>query len=287
MVNQGIKLRQMQINDLPALMEIKNDEHWNQTEDDWKFLINTFPKYCLVALDGEKVVGTVTSTNFNNQVGWIGMMLVRKPYRGLGISRRLMSAVIELLKDDCESIKLDATPAGEKVYKKLGFEKEYNVYRITNVEGIPSGSSSNTIHVKAINPDILDQLKSIDQQAFGSDRSALIDFLLTQKTNAHGYVGNQEHVEGYTLSRFGHNYTQIGPVIAESEKIAMELIEWAFTEIEGPLVIDIPVDKSTLVRWVESFGFKIQREFIRMYLKSNNYQGRTDQCYAIAGPEYG
>lgn len=286
MVKQDFRLRQMQLTDMGALMEIKNAEHWNQTEQDWKFLIENYPEYCQVAAIEDQVVGTVTSTNFNNQVGWIGMMLVRKPYRGLGISRKLMQTTIDRL-SACESIKLDATPAGEKVYEKLGFQVECNVFRITsNLENRLSHDSSNGT-INPIEKDALDPLKSMDLQVFGSDRSALVDYLLQQETGNQWCIKEDEQLKGYLLSRFGTNYTQLGPIVAESEDVAKKLIEQGLSRINGPIVIDIPVDKVRLIKWVESQGFQIQREFIRMYLKSNHYAGQPEKCFGIAGPEYG
>ncbi len=287
MVDKDIRLRPMELTDLEALMQIKNEEHWNQTENDWMFLLENYAKYCLVAEIDNHVVGTVTSTNFNHQVGWIGMMLVRKPYRGQGISKKLMRSVIDLLKDDCDSIKLDATPAGEKVYNKLDFRKEYIVYRITNMEEERPSLSRRSTMVQKINPGILQQIKVKDEEIFGADRSDLLDYLLKQHTDCHGYAAKGGEIKGYVFSRFGTNYTQIGPVIAESEKIAQDLVEWSISRLSGPLVIDIPADKTNLIQWVEGHGFKIQREFIRMYLTSNPYPGIIEKCFAIAGPEYG
>ena len=87
----------MRATDLVALMQIKNDENWNQTEEDWLFLIKSNPKCCLVAILENRVIGTVTAINYHQKLAWIGMMLVSKKYRGLGISKILLNTVIENL----------------------------------------------------------------------------------------------------------------------------------------------------------------------------------------------
>ena len=71
----------MRATDLEALMQIKNDENWNQTEEDWLFLIKSNPKYCLVAVSENRVIGTVTAIDYHQELAWIGMMLVSKKYR--------------------------------------------------------------------------------------------------------------------------------------------------------------------------------------------------------------
>ena len=70
--------------DVPSAMELKEAEHWNQTEEDWNFLLKLNPDLCWVATADEKVVGTVTAINYNNHLSWVGMMLVSKQHRGRG-----------------------------------------------------------------------------------------------------------------------------------------------------------------------------------------------------------
>ncbi len=275
----------MHPSDLPSLMQIKNAENWNQTENDWLFLMGQFPQYCLVALDGAKVVGTITSTNFKNQVAWIGMMLVSKPYRGKGISKLLMTTMIESLKD-CESIKLDATPAGAHVYTKLGFQDEYEIFRMMHTEERNMDEPENTI-VREIDEEALSSLFAIDQKVFGADRSGLLKYLLEQGANVNGCISKNGKADGYLLTRPGTNFTQMGPVIAKSSDAAIRLVENAMTKVHGSMVIDVLADKKGLVGWLEEAGFTTQRSFTRMYLKGNPYPGETEKHFAIAGPEFG
>tara|TARA_Y100001980_G_C14556854_1_gene351429 strand:+ start:42905 stop:43762 length:858 start_codon:yes stop_codon:yes gene_type:complete len=285
MSGKDILIRQMHPSDLPTLMQIKNDENWNQTENDWLFLMEQFPQYCLVALDGENVVGSITSTNFKNQVAWIGMMLVSKLYRGKGISKLLMTTMIESLKD-CESIKLDATPAGAHVYTKLGFQDEYEIFRMTHTGERNMDEPENTM-VREIDDVALSSIFALDQKVFGTDRSGLLKYLLEQGANVNGCISKNGKVDGYLLTRPGTNFTQMGPVIAESSDGAIRLVENAMTKIHGSMVIDVLADKKGLVGWLEEAGFSTQRSFTRMYLKGNPYPGQTTSHFAIAGPEFG
>src|SRR5690606_26354315 len=106
-----ITVRPMKKEDLLAAMSIKNAEGWNQTLKDWEFLFNDSPHLCLVALMEGEIIATVTALSYDNKLAWIGMMLVKKEYRGLGIGQMLMKSILEELKD-YPCVKLDATPAG-------------------------------------------------------------------------------------------------------------------------------------------------------------------------------
>ncbi|MEQ9220505.1 MAG: GNAT family N-acetyltransferase [Cyclobacteriaceae bacterium] len=285
MSGKDIAIRKMRPSDLPSLMLIKNAENWNQTEEDWLFLMEHFPEYCLVALDEEKVVGTITSTNFKNQVAWIGMMLVSKLYRGKGISKLLMTTMINTLQD-CESIKLDATPAGAHVYTKLGFQDEYEIFRMTRAGERNIDEPENSL-VREIDVESLDSFFAMDQKVFGTDRSGLLKYLLEQGANVNGCISKNGQVNGFLLTRPGTNFTQLGPIIAESSDASIHLIASALTKLKGPIVVDVLADKTSLIKWLEQIGFKTQRSFTRMFLKGNPYPGQLDRHFAIAGPEFG
>src|SRR6266487_5380214 len=120
MKNTSVSLRPMELNDIENAMKLSNAEGWNQTEKDWKLLIENPQNTCLIAEIDSKVIGTTTAINYSNEVAWIGMVLVDKEYRGLGVSKLLIENILKKL-ESCKSVKLDATPVGQQVYKKFGF----------------------------------------------------------------------------------------------------------------------------------------------------------------------
>ena len=285
-----IKVRQMQLSDLKAVMQIKNAENWNQTEEDWLFLLHSNPEYCLVALIENQVIGTVTTINYQNKVAWIGMMLVAIDFRGMGISKLLLNTLIHKLKD-CASIKLDATPAGIPVYKKLGFVEEYEISRMIStslrikVDDLQSGAIYN---LSPLSKGELSNITSLDASLFGVNRSSLFQFLLGSRKEICLQIKEGNQLKGYVLGRNGSNYIQIGPLMSYSTQSAQKLLYGVFKSIKNQaLVIDVLSDKTELKEWLLSLGFTNQRSFSRMYLKSNGYAGKVETQYAISGPELG
>ncbi|HKO80294.1 MAG TPA: GNAT family N-acetyltransferase, partial [Chitinophagaceae bacterium] len=134
-------LRPMDLNDIGDAMKLSTAEGWNQTEKDWKLFVENPENVCMVAECDNKVIGTTTAMIYSNQVAWIGMVLVDKAYRGQGVSTSLLTTVFENL-ESCDSVKLDATPAGQQVYKKFDFKDEYLIARMTNlsVQYLPGGA---------------------------------------------------------------------------------------------------------------------------------------------------
>jgi len=66
------------------------------------------------------------------------------------------------------------------------------------------------------------------------------------------------------------------------------LIRKALKElINQPVVLDVLNEKEDLINWLNSIGFTMQRQFVRMYKKENSFPGIVNKQYLICGPEFG
>ena len=281
-------LRAMQPGDIDSAMKLSVAEGWNQTENDWKTFLENDENICMVAECDNKVVGTTTSMNYSNEVAWIGMVLVYKEYRGRGISKSLLSAVMEKLKG-CRSIKLDATPQGQQVYKTLDFQDEYLIARMTNpsLEDFSFGNSSSVLPELAHNNDH-PQIIALDENSFGADRAQLIGSLLKEFPGKAWILKQHNSITGFVLGRDGSKYHHIGPLVASGADEANLLLATALRKLIGqPVVLDVLCDKEDLISWLTAVGFSIQRHFTRMYKQENPLPGLPGKQYLICGPEFG
>lgn len=280
------KIRKLEKDDIKFAMQLKEAEGWNQTKADWALLLSHNPELCLVAEEQGDVVGTVTAINYANKVAWIGMMLVDRNHRGKGISKLLLNTIIKKL-DSCKSIKLDATPAGKKVYDKLGFVEEYGIARMTTQSLAPL-TIIGAAEPKELTPAKLKEVTLYDKKAFGVNREKVLNFLLKNQTEKGWYLEGEDGVAGYILSRQGCNFTQVGPVVANTLANAKVLLSYVLSKMKGqPVVVDVMEEHKELVAWLEDSNFTIQRSFIRMYLKGNPFGGNRQQQFLIGGPELG
>lgn len=277
-------IRIMTAADLPTAMDIKQQEGWNQTIHDWKLLLEDSPGLCLVALYQERVVATVAAIGYDKSLAWIGMMLVQKNYRGLGLAKMLMKAILERL-EHYPIIKLDATPAGFPIYKKMGFEAEYSIYRmVRGQQPLAVTIKSQAIPInEASFPDIIEY----DRQIYGVKRQNLLRYLYYQSPDKARIIVGEASILGYILGRPGTNYYQVGPLIAKSKETAIALLSSALQQLDQPVVVDVLQDKTDLIHWLQSEGFIIQRELIRMYYKTNHMAGIVENQFLIGGPELG
>lgn len=262
-------------------------EHWNQTETDWKRLINGPENVCLAAESENGIVGTATAMNYSDLVAWIGMVLVDKDYRGRGIAKILVSSLINRLKS-CQSVKLDATPAGQPVYEKIGFKNEYMIHRMVSSSGINQHETDCTILSESIHPSDIAEISLLDYSVFGAERTNLLTSLYNENRDKSFCIRHDGRITAFSLGRKGSYYFHIGPVVAHGTSEAKKMILSVLKELSGEdIVLDVPGDKEKLIKWLEGIGFIKLRQFSRMYLKQNPYPGQIKNNYLICGPEYG
>ena len=76
--NLQVELRSIQLSDIGDCMLLSEAQGWNQTEPDWKLLVDNSLNICLLAESNRQIVGSATAMNYSNQIVWIGMVLVEK-----------------------------------------------------------------------------------------------------------------------------------------------------------------------------------------------------------------
>jgi GNAT superfamily N-acetyltransferase len=282
----GLKI--LESADIEQALRLSKAEGWNQTEKDWQLLIQNSENVCLAAETGGKIAGTATAINYENDVAWIGMVLVDPEYRGQGLSKTLLSALFEQLKT-CRSVKLDATPAGQPVYRKFGFKDEYLIHRMTSDSvSLKSLSNESTSFAEPVHLNNIPEIVDLDKQVFGANRKQLIEFLVENYTDNAWMTKRNGKITGFALGREGTRFFQVGPVVASTTADAKSLVVKSLSQLEGrQAVIDILEDKVELTDWLETLGFVKQRHFIRMYRNDNPYPGISGNHYLIAGPEFG
>lgn len=285
--NQNFNIRPMTGEDLPRSLALSVAEGWNQTEKDWRLLLEGPGNICIVAEKDGNVAGTATALVHSEKVAWIGMVIVDKALRGQGAGKALMTHLINKL-NHVPCIKLDATPAGQPLYESLGFIPEYRLFRMTKTSAGTINLVPRDIHPENITPEVAEEIITMDKGIFGVNRSYLLKKLLADYPDKAFYLRTGDRPAGYILGREGSRFSYIGPLCADSLETARALISMSFRSLVNKhIALDVPEDKEKFIHWLESDSFVKQRHFVRMYLAKNPYPGNPKSQYLISGPEYG
>ena len=280
----GCYLRPLSADDMEAAMELSVTEGWNQTVQDWKFLLEDPQHICVAAISGDKVIGTTVALTYEERLAWVGMVLVNKAFRGKGISKLLLQYIFESCKT---AMKLDATVFGEPVYRKFDFLQEYTIARMVHTGVADISFNHDNLPRQALSKDF-SAVVSLDEMALGIKREKLIAYYMHQYPGKALVLEEDNDIKAFVLGRDGYRYHHIGPIVAATSAQAILLLKQAFAALSGqPVVVDVPGDKKEMLQILEELNFTRQRQFIRMYRNENQFAGNLNKLFAIAGPEFG
>jgi ribosomal protein S18 acetylase RimI-like enzyme len=278
--------RTMEMSDIPAGLALCRMAGWNQVGRDWELFLTLNREGCLVCVDNQgNVAGTVTTIQYGNHFSWIGMVLVDPAQRKKGIGFQLLTEALETLKGQT-TVKLDATPEGRHVYLKLDFQDEYPLSRMTG-----KISGSRRLPWSAAVPATAKDLAGIalfDEFVFGANRKHVLEWLFNGAPNLAFMVERDDELQGFCFGRHGHNFTHIGPVVAQDFGVAASLLSCVLRNcLNKPVVLDVPEHNEPWLKLLKEFGFAEQRTFTRMYRGTNLWHGSPAKQFAILGPEFG
>jgi predicted N-acetyltransferase YhbS len=270
---------------LPAADELRRLAGWNQTPEDWRVLLALEPEGCFVAVEEGRVIGTVTTTTYDRQLAWIGMMLVHPEHRRRGIGTRLMQTASDHLKKNrgIACVRLDATPAGRPVYEKLGFIAEWMLTR----HQVRSSTGARSQGTRELAKTDWPEIEKFDSAAFGAPRTRVLQ-MLAQASRSALVWPDRGPVLGYGMLRPGSQSDYLGPVVCVTRAAVPPLVKALLRAANGRSVFwDIADDNMPVIELAKDLGFKPVRALTRMRQGPDSVRTNLAAQLAIADPSVG
>jgi GNAT superfamily N-acetyltransferase len=277
-----IYIRLMTFDDMEFGLRLRQQAGWNQTPADWARCLRLQPEGCFVAEQDGTPCGTLT-TCILGEVAWLGMMLVEQERRGQGIARALMQHALAFLEGrGIRTVRLDATPLGEPLYRSLDFVEQFSLGRFA---GIPMCGEKQA-GVELAGREQWEAICRLDQAVTATDRRRGLLDLLQERAEEVRIVRRGGAVIGYLSARRGMRAWQIGPCIATSEA-GPPLLEDALSRFANREVfVDVPLSHSPAVDLLARRGLRQQRKLLRM-CRGEAVSERVQQLWASSGPVKG
>ncbi len=271
------KIREMLPRDLDFADRVREIAGWNQTLADWRRLVEFEPNGCFVAEVGGELAGTVTTTTFGADLGWIGMMLVHPDFRRKGVATALMERAMGYLSGRVRCIKLDATPEGQPVYEKLGFRAEF---------GLGRWKRSGSAPAKSENPGRLAPMP-FDRPAFGADRRIWLENLGLDAKIVRVLRDGQAEPKAFGIIREGIRADYLGPVVGRDSASGEALTAKLLPLLTGEAFWDILEPNKVATALAEESGFVQIRPLLRMWAGRELVAGNPELQFAIGDPGTG
>jgi GNAT superfamily N-acetyltransferase len=262
--------------DILAGLALSDEAHWNQTADDWRFFL-IHGTVLGIRDAGGRLVATAALLPYTSGAAWISMVLVTANWRRRGLASGLLDDCLALANSKGLTPRLDATPAGARVYGPLGFTPTLGVQRL----GIKASGGQSGEPPEPTSEAAFDDLLACDRRAMGFDRGTLLSELSARPDSR---LVSRDGALG--LVRSGRKARHIGPLFADGPDQALALVEAIVRSETGPLLIDATDTRDGIVEGLTRCGWTIERPFQRMRFGIAAGPAPVPPM-AGAGPEFG
>jgi GNAT superfamily N-acetyltransferase len=255
-------------------LALSEEAGWNQSAEDWGIFFRHGTVFGIE--EGGRLVASGAVLPYpSGGFGWVSMVLVATAMRGRGLGTRILHRCIEALRGAGLCPVLDATPAGERIYRPLGFRTQLG---LTRWRGLGGGDAPRGI--RALRGEVP---ASLDAAAFGADRRPLLTELLHRAPDSAFALDDR----GFVLARPGRTALQVGPLVASGEVDAVRLLDAALAAAKGSVLLDLADRWTGLAAHLRARGFTPERPYNRMALDRAEPFGDPARLFVVAGPELG
>lgn len=280
-ISEVLAIAELETRDVDTCLRLSDEAGWNQNAEDWRLFIENGRTFGVRDADGV-LVASAAALPYEGRLAYVAMVLVTQSRRREGLATRLVDLCVEHIRRLGLVPVLDATPAGEAVYRQQGFRTLFSLERWqgeAEATGIPEGAD-----VRPITPGDTKCVAALDGEAVGAPRSAVIaDFL--GRAGSHAFLNMDG--SGFALVRRGRRALQLGPLVAGTPAEALKLLGAVLGVVSGAVFIDVPVLQKEIADRLVARGFTRQRGFSRMAFGRSEPFGATGKLFASAGPEFG
>jgi ribosomal protein S18 acetylase RimI-like enzyme len=273
-----VVFRPMEERDIPFALESATREGWHSSAASFRVHLMHDSDGCFIASYGERPVALMTSTCFP-RTGWVGNLIVDPEMRRQGLGTRFMKyALGHLAARGCATVRLEADPLGEGIYRRLGFVNEFESPRFRREAG---GDRPDVDPVPLLEADI-PELRSFDAPYFGEDRGELLRFFLPE-VRATYRVPRRGGLAGYLMAQPSLQGLRLGPWVAREPQAAAELLHMVLADFpDEDLVVALPGPNRAGCALLQESGFAATPSSLRMRRGEPIAAGQPATIYGLA-----
>ncbi|SFD89473.1 Acetyltransferase (GNAT) domain-containing protein [Salipiger profundus] len=214
----------------------------------------------------------------------LGMMVVSPRLQSQGAGRRMLRRIMR----DCagRDLRITSTRHGFRLYESAGFVPVSTIYQQQGIVREISAPAPTDGMLRDLTLADRDAIVALDRSATHADRSAVFDALLEVSD---GLVLEQDgEVKGFAMKRAFGKGTVIGPVLADSDEMAIQLTAPLLQSCEGRFArFDRQVESEAMGAFLAAAGLGVYDTVTEMRLGSNRLSQEGLRVYGLASHSLG
>lgn len=280
-----LTLVQFDQEDVPGLIELSKSVGWDYDELEIGTVMSAGSVFGHKNAQGT-IVSSAAIIPYEAMVASIGMVIVNKEYRGLGLGKEATQRCINSL-TEAISIMLISTEDGKPLYEKMGFKSVDGVHKYICDIYSTSNKTNITVTIENFHASHFREIVKLDEAAFGDKRSHFLEFRINQSEQCVVVKDKNGSMIGFGLSILGPINLIIGPVVAPDAQIATIILDKLASGHQGKLRIDIPSGQEAFMEALEQCGFVNVSNPPIMMFHSTKMPQRNNELFGIAAQVFG
>ncbi|MGJ0622065.1 MAG: GNAT family N-acetyltransferase [Methylocystis sp.] len=277
---EDVIIRRMSKAELELALDWAAAEGWNPGLHDAESFYAVDPEGFFVAECAGKALGCIGAAAYDETFGYVGLFIVRPPYRKRGVGLQLLNVALRHVQG--LNVGLDAAIPMQDVYRRYGFEFAYRNIRHRCVGG---GQAPTGLTELASVP--FDDILRYDATVFPTTRATFLSRWLTQPGGAALGLLRRRKLVGYGVLRACREGCKIGPLFADDPEIADALFQGLCAQVAGaPVFLDTPEANHAAIELATRRGLTRVFDTARMFTRGTP-PGRIDHCYGVTTFELG
>ncbi|MED4204859.1 GNAT family N-acetyltransferase [Neobacillus mesonae] len=282
----NLKLVQFGLNDIKGLIELSASVGWDYDKYEIRTVLSTGKIFGHKNSEG-KIVSSAAIIPYDTNLASIGMVIVNKEYRGLGLGKEITQKCMDSESNDI-SIMLIATEEGKPLYEKMGFITVDRVHKyICDQYNVKKILNNGTLSIVDFTENDFPQIVNIDRAAFGDKRSKFLHKRIIQSEQCVVVKDHKSNIVGYGISILGPMNLILGPIVAPDSLTAAIILDRLASRHRGKLRIDVPSGNEKFLLFLEQCGFVKVNQPPIMVINSVKMPARNKTLFAIAAQIFG
>ena len=267
MINRDYTIRIGTRREVDIAIEWAAKEGWNPGLHDADCYYSADPNGFLIGFIGHEPIATISAIRYGNTFGFLGFYIVKPAYRGKGYGLQIWIAALKHLEG--RNIGLDGVTAQQENYKKSGFQLAYHNIRYKGIWAGKSLSDEPSYEEEIVKLSTLsfETIELYDRPFFPENRSSFIKAWINQPECVALGAMRDGKLSGYGVIRTCRSGYKIGPLFADSSKLAESLFLALTSRVKTkePIYLDTPEPNQASVSLAKRYNMEVVFETARMY----------------------
>jgi GNAT superfamily N-acetyltransferase len=260
---EGITIDQMTHDEALVCLDWARAEGWNPGLHDADVFYGSGPEGFFAAHCQGEMVGCISVATYPDQFRFGGLLIVKPEYRNKGVGKLLISLMLRISQDG--NLGCDGVLPMVKKYESYGFIPSYENVRYAGRSVLGRGAGEDMVPVSSVP---FPKLVGYDAGVFSSERKRFLELWISQPDSFGLVRRSEDRIRGYGLIRRCHAGHKVGPLFADDEVVAADILSSLVSRFPGEdFSLDVPSSNRRGVDLARHFGMRPVFSTMRMYTR--------------------